>query len=392
MKRPSAHYKTILVLEKYGFSPQFSGITRYGHDHNWKIITINCLAKDGKLLHADTRNPLVLADLKATWNPDGIIVDNVVAKTVYKVWGKSGIPMVFPDHRADDIGPGAVCVTGNSQSIAQAAAKELFQLGYSHYAFVPHTDDSLISWSTERSEVFRRCVCEAGCMFHSFDGTPGREQKRFSKWLRQLPNPCGIFAANDLTAQLIRTTCRKLDLRIPEDIAIIGVDNHLDICENDEPTLSSIQQNLEDCYYQAAKLLDEMIDHPKAVHTNRSFGILRVVRRASTRPLATVDVRIKRALEFIRLHAVERITPADVVAAMGCRRSYADQRFRECTGRSIVEEISVRRVELIKDALRLPDTRLEDLPASCGFASAVDMRRVFKKLTGMSPREWRKQQ
>lgn len=390
-KRP-ARSKTILILEKFGFSPQFSGVTRYGHDHNWKIITINCLATDGHLLHADTHNPLRLADLRTTWNPDGIIVDYVVAKSVYKSWGKSGIPMVFPDHRTDDIGPSAVCVTGDSRAIAQAAAKELFQLGYSHYAFVPHVSDMRISWSTERGEAFRRCVCEAGCMFHAFDGSPDLERRRFLGWLRQLPRPCGVFAANDWAAQSVRATCRKLDLRIPEDIAIIGVDNHLDICENDEPTLSSIQQDLEDCYYQAAELLDEMIDRPKAVHTNRSFGILRVVRRASTRPLATVDVRVKRALEFIRLHAVERITPADVVDAMGCRRSFADQRFRECTGRSIVEEISLRRVELVKDALKNPEVRLDDLPQACGFASAVDMRRVFKKLTGMSPREWRKQQ
>lgn len=392
MKRPAAHYKTILVLEKYGFSPQFSGITRYGHDHNWKIITINCLTKDGKLLHADTRNPLVLADLKATWNPDGIIVDYAAADVVYRLWGKSGIPMVFPDHRTDDIGPSAVCVTSDSQAIARAAAGELFQLGYSHYAFVPHVSDSLISWSAERSEAFRRCVCEAGCLFHAFDGSPGLEQKQFFKWLRQLPSPCGIFAANDFAAQLVRTTCKKLDLRIPEDIAVIGVDNNVDICENDEPTLSSIQQNLEDCYYQAAELLDEMIDNPKIHHANRSFGILRIARRASTRPLTTVDARIKRALEFIRLHATERITPPDVVATMGCHRSYADQRFRECTGRSIIEEISLRRIELVKDELKNPEARLDDLPASCGFASAVDMRRVFKKLTGMSPREWRKRQ
>lgn len=384
--------RTVLVLMSMGYMPQFDGVVRYARSHDWRLIPINCLIRNGKLLHADTQKPLRIDDLRSAWNPAGIIVDYAAASIVFALWGKSDLPLVFPDHRTSDIGPKAACVSGNSEIVAQTAARELFSLGYAHYAFVPNSGTET-SWCRERSAAFRTAIHEAGSSFHLFQPESGEgpaRKRQLKQWLGKIPKPCGIFAANDYAAQEVKVACQDIGLRIPEDIALVGVDNHPEICEAGTPTLTSIQQDLEDCYYQSAKLLDALIDNPKSPCRTATFGVSRIVRRASTRPLKAVDIRVKAALEFIRLHAAERLTPADVVSAMGCRRSFADQRFRECTGRSIVEEISLRRVELVKDALKNPEVRLDDLPQVCGFASAVDMRRVFKKLTGLSPREWRK--
>lgn len=381
--------KTILfILETGGFAPQYAGLTRYGYDHGWKTITINCHVKGHQILHADTRKPLAYKDLKNSWHPDGIIIDHNMAEVVAASWPLTDIPMVFADRRAEEISPKAICVTSNSYAIALAAARELMALGYSHYAFVPNLGNEEHLWSIERAEAFQAIIHGAGAMLHRFEGKP--DSPRLHKWLRQLPLPCGIFAASDASAALIRAKCLDLDLRIPEDISLVGVDNHLHVCEGTEPTITSIQQDLEDCYFQSAQLMDEILANPHTPHQNRTFGILRIVRRSSTRPLKAIDYRVKKALEFIRLHACEHITPAQVVSTMECRRSYADRRFRECTGRSIGEEIADRRVQLVKDALMMLPEQLDDVSASCGFTSTMDMRRVFKKLTGMTPRAWQK--
>ena len=113
------------------------------------------------------------------------------------------------------------------------------------------------------------------------------------------------------------------------------------------------------------------------------------MRRASTRRLVVCDGRVARALEFIRLHATDRITPPDVVAVMGCRRSYADQRFRECTGHTILDEIRSRRVEIVKELVRRDACDSASLYCHSGFASMIDLRRVFKALTGQTLSQWR---
>lgn len=170
----------------------------------------------------------------------------------------------------------------------------------------------------------------------------------------------------------------------------MGVDNRRDICEGGAPTLSSVEQDFETCGYLSARQLDRLAsgeEMPKG--RVEMFGVSQIVRRASTRHLVVCDGRVVRALEFIRLHAVDRITPPDVVAVMGCRRSYADQRFRECTGHTILEEIRNRRVELVKELIRRGDCDFASLYCYSGFSSMIDLRRVFKALTGQTLSQWR---
>lgn len=395
MKNQKRNPRTILVLMSKGYTPQFDGISRYAREHSWTLATIDCQVVGDRLVHPDTAAPLTFAQLQKAWKPSGMIVDHAAASIVYAHRKSIHIPMVFPDRYPEDIGRDAFCVSCEATNTAEAAVDELFRFGYTDYAYIPVLAATQPYWSQMRAQAFKRRIEEAGCSFHTFTPQPPASEKEqhLVRWLKTIPKPCGILTANDAVANKVRFACQAARLRIPEDVALLGVDNRLDLCETSEPTLSSIQQDLTDCYYKASQLLDALIDCPTAnPRKTPTFGVLRTVRRASTQTLLAVDARVKRALEFIRLHAAERLTPADVVSAMGCRRSYADQRFRECTGRSIVEEISLRRVELVKDELKNPEARLDDLPQACGFASAVDMRRVFKKLTGFSPREWRKRQ
>ena len=119
----------------------------------------------------------------------------------------------------------------------------------------------------------------------------------------------------------------------------------------------------------------------------RCYGVKGIVRRASTRLAG--DVRVAKGLEYIRLHAAERLTPDSVAKVIGCSRNLADLRFKAIVGKTIHDEIVDARIALVKEHLRNPYRMLSAIPDFCGFASAVDMRRVFKLKTGMTPREWR---
>lgn len=394
----NTEHQSILVIVTKGNKPQYNGISRYAHENNLYLIPLDCVLEGGVLRMSATHEPVDFVKLKGFWNFSGIIVSPDVAHITYALGSKCRVPMVLPDPdtATEELGANVISVSSDPQAVAGAAALELLGMDFENYAFAPAMDAGK-SWSIARHDSFKTLILLAGRLFHDWQaaarpaGTTSFIQQTRT-WLKWLPKPCGIFAACDIVAEHIRSASLSLGLRIPEDIALVGVDNRIDICEGNDPTITSIEQDLEGCYYRSAQLLHTMIRHPKRKVRSQTFGVLRIVRRASTRPLLVFDVRVKKALEFIRLHAAERIGPAQVVAEMGFRRSFGDQRFRECTGRSILEEISYRRIEMVKDGLRHADICIGDLSSRCGFASAEDMRRVFKKITGLSPREWRKSQ
>ena len=287
--------------------------------------------------------------------------------------------------------PVSACVASDADALAEVAFDELARQGVASFAYVPFTDPDW-SWSRARGEAFARRVRVSGAAFSGFSAPESGERRTraLAAWLKGLPKPCGVFAANDVVAECVRNICLAEGIGIPDEIALVGVDNRRDICESGDPTLTSIEQDLEACGYLSARQLDrlasgERLPKGRAV----AFGVSQVVRRASTRRLVVYDGRVARALEFIRLHATDRITPPDVVAVMGCRRSYADQRFRECTGHTILDEIRSRRVGRVKELLLRDACDRASLYCHSGFASMIDLRRVFKALTGQTLSQWR---
>lgn len=358
------------------------GIRRYADMAGWTLLRI------------DYRD--ILDGLVDLWRPVGLLADaGLSAETLSEVPRLNGIPVVFCDSSPDAVGAGqapSAYVSSDAEAVAGAAFDELVRQGFGHFAYVPFVVDPCRAWSVRRGDVFTRRARAHGATFSRFSvptTTVAQRMRALRTWLTALPRPCGVFAANDVVSECVRSICLAEGIGIPEEIALVGVDNRRDICESGDPTLTSVEQDFESCGYLSAQTLDRLLAGEDIRGQSLTFGVAQVVRRASTQRLPVCDGRVMRALEFIRRHATDRITSADVIAVMGCRRSCAYQRFRACLGHTILEEIRSRRIARVKELLRGGDHDLASLPDYCGFSSLVDLRRVFKAETGRTLTQWR---
>ncbi len=357
------------------------GIRRYADMAGWTLLRI------------DYRD--ILDGLVDLWRPVGFLADaGLSAETLSEVPRLNGIPVVFCDSSPDAVGAGqapSAYVSSDAEAVAGAAFDELVRQGFGHFAYVPFVADPCRAWSVRRGDVFARRARAHGATFSRFSvptTTAAQRMRALRTWLTALPRPCGVFAANDVVSECVRSICLAEGIGIPEEIALVGVDNRRDICESGDPTLTSVEQDFESCGYLSAQTLDRLLAGEDIRGQSLTFGVAQVVRRASTQRLPVCDGRVMRALEFIRRHATDRITSADVIAVMGCRRSCAYQRFRACLGHTILEEIRSRRIARVKELLRGGDHDLASLPDYCGFSSLVDLRRVFKAETGRTLTQW----
>jgi LacI family transcriptional regulator len=198
------------------------------------------------------------------------------------------------------------------------------------------------------------------------------------------------MACNDDRGRQITEACKVAGLDVPEQVAIIGVDNDELVCELSDPPLSSVALNVERGGYEAAELLDEMMSGRKRKKKNIIVEPTRIVTRQSTDVLAVEDRDVAKAIRFIREHSTEPIQVADVVnAATMCRRAL-QKRFREMLNRSIHAEI--RRVRTTQAAQMLMETNLStaDIARSLGYAGLEKFSRYFKREKAMSPLAYRK--
>lgn len=371
-------------------SIRLDGVLRYASRACWDVQTIEL---SSMVVRSNRRRSVPSPDISALldfWKPLGCIVNVGVAPILLRARDFGKTPTVFLDRCPDTLEKGAVCVPCDSIGIAQDAARELLESGFDDYAYVPEFGDP--AWSEERGREFRRLVTSIGRGFHLFQGRSANTESRLrelAKWVVSLPRPCGVFAANDAMAKLVAAACASVRIEIPDELVLIGVDDFEPICENVRPTLSSVRQNHFCGGWLAAETL-ELLLRGMPLPGRARFGSGGVVRRASTRRPGC-DRRVARALEFIRRHASERIGVADVIAAMACSRSLANLRFRAATGHTILDEIRAVRLSKVEELLLQPQMTLASLAGFCGFSSAADLRRVFKKQTGKTLRERRRE-
>ncbi len=220
-------------------------------------------------------------------------------------------------------------------------------------------------------------------------GNKFRFQQRLAKWLKKLPKPCGVFAANDDTAAQVSDACYFAGLRCPQDVAIVGVDNYPQCCENAVTSLSSIEIDFKEAGRLSADLLARLIANPALPPERVHYGPGRIVRRQSTRRLQTTDACILRAVENIRRGASLGLKAADVIRETGLSRRSAELRFRKATGKSILQEIYDVRLEHVLSFLEQPNFPISQIAEMCGWQSSAFLQRIFKQRTGMTMREWR---
>ena len=363
------------------FTEMMDGVRDFAQDAGWNIQSIKF---DG--------SPFPIRELIKFWSPIGCIVDasgNGLRKDSipYRAFGQT--PVVYIGGDSLVVPPNATCVVHDAHATSEAAARELLAMGFDHFAFLGIKGRN---WSLLRKDAFANAMRLNGRPFDAFDLSPGgKDNDVVKRWLANLPKPCGVFAANDIVAETALAVCRLADISVPEDIAVIGVDDNEEICENTLPTLTSIHPDFRQGGRFAARLLArKLLGHSKTL-PKTEFAVSGITRRGSTRRFKRKDSCVADALERIWKPGGERLTAKDIIAGFPCSRRNAEIRFRMATGRSILEELTEARVRIAYQLLTDTQLPISVVAERCGYASQAHFRDTFRKATGHNPLDWRKQ-
>ena len=330
------------------------------------------------------------------WKPDGLVVQGSLARHAdFRRLATGPIPVVWCDADQSRLRMPHSGVLHDSRETARKMVRELLGLGFDSYAYVGWRERR--DWSKEREEVFREEAARARKGFRAFSPWKGGRcasivdyLERLEAFLVGLKRPCGVLAANDATAVHVLRIAEKAGIVVPDEMAVAGIDDDELVCENCMPTLTSVAPDFTRSGKLAIELLARRMAEPSARHEIVPFGSTDVVRRQSTRRFAQKDVRVVKAIEYIRLNACKGIGVADVVREMGVNPRSAELRFKEIAGHSMRDEIQSVRIARAKDMLADPRNSVDAVAVACGYSDARTLRHVFRTRLGLSLRSCRR--
>jgi len=213
-----------------------------------------------------------------------------------------------------------------------------------------------------------------------------------AKWLDTLPKPVAILTCNDLRAMHVINACHQADVRVPEEVAILGINNDSARCELCAPSLSSIPVDISEYTRIAGVTLEGILKgaHHSQFREETLIDPLEVVTRRSTSILAVEDPSIAQALNLIRENACRGITVEEVARSVHISRSLLEKRFRKYVGKSPQVEIRHAQVIRIKQMLVETEYSLAQVAEMTGFEHPEYMSVVFKRLTNVTPSAYRR--
>lgn len=306
-----------------------------------------------------------------------------------------GLPTIASPYIRERI-PGVANIIGDTVTMGRMAAEHLLDRGFKNFAYCGFED---MFGARSRGESFRRRIDEAGFQTHVYKQPKPRgrrswedEQIFMADWLKSLPKPVGLMTCTDDRSQDVVEACKIAALHVPEQVAIIGVDNDELVCELSSPPLSSIALNTQRSGYEAAELLGKLMSRKRIKMANRTIVVhaTHVVTRQSTDIMAMEDRGVVEAVRFIRRHAKEIIQVSDVVEAVAVSRRSLEQRFRRELGRSVLNEIKRARVDQVARMLVETNLSVSQIAFALGYTGVENIARYFRSEKGMSPVAYRK--
>ena len=377
--------KTILYFQKSKNKAdrlKRASLMRFANSQGWTVSILDYTQKS----HESIRSILEF------WKPDGVVANLEECRQNF-----GPVPVVVMSTPPKGFRGNVFFVTNDSKAYAALAAKELIGLGYPNFAFVGAFDGE--AWSPMREKEFKRILSLHGKRCKSF--IPKRTesadaisfQKRLRQWLKALARPCAIFASNDEVGRAVLIAAQAVGIAVPDELAVCGVDNDEEVCLNTMPTMTSIEPDFDRGGILAGLLFKEIFDNPGLKPRQDFFGPVGIVRRGSTSPhQASVerDMLVERAQERIRREVQYGVTAADIAKMFPCSARMAQIRFRKVTGQTIQDAILASRMEFAQTLLKRPGIMLEAVATFSGWKSYSVFRRHFIRMTGMSPRAWRR--
>ncbi len=333
------------------------------------------------------------------WGGTGIIA-RIETPGIAKAILETGLPTI-----ALDLSPSLLAtenalakvseVASDSHQAAAMAAEHLLERGFTQFAFVGIPDRV---WSERREKGFCQRIRESG--FEPLVYPPPRrprdrpwerEQGILAKWLSELPKPIGVMACNDDRGRQLLEACREAAILVPEQLAVIGVDNDELLCDLADPPLSSVTLNAETGGYRVAALLDKMMRGRVRRKQTLVVEPLHVVVRRSTDIIAMDDRDVAAALSFLHENAARSIGVDDVVRHVHLSRRTLEIRFQKVVGRTVHAEIQRVRLERAKQLLAETDLPIPKIAEATGYGSASYLGQIFRQTLGTTPARFRRQ-
>ena len=320
------------------------------------------------------------------WQGDGILVrvdHPAMARAVMSL----GVPVI--DLRGNLSVDGLPLIAVDNAAIGRLAWEHLADQGLRQFAFcgVP---SALKLFSEERGEAFRTISESHGCPCHIFQprqktADREREHAELSEWLASLPRPVGILACFDDRAFELLELCRKLQLRVPDDVAVVGVDNDPVLCQMADPPLSSIDPDGVRVGYEAALRLDQWMNGQPPAAERLVIPPRGLIARRSSDALAVEEADVAAAIRFVRAHACEGIQVADILKEIPVSRSLLERSFRKYLGRTPKAEILRLQIQRARELLADRALSLRDIARLTGFRSEKYFNDAFYHQTGERP-------
>lgn len=319
-------------------------------------------------------------------------------------WDGDGIVTRHRDHRLDSVSVPVVAldddsppeasrptIINDSHAVGRLAAEHMAERGFRRLAYYGPTDTF---WSAERLRGVQETisgqvqVCPHDPHLLATDGWEAH-QEALAHWLSSLQRPVGLVAANDTHALRALDAAARAGLGVPEDVAVIGADDDAELCDLSDPPLSSVAFDSERVGFEAAKLLDHLIDSGEPPTGPRFIAPRGVIRRKSTDALAVADQTVAAALAIIRKRACQGLSVTELVEAVPISRRSLELRFQEAIGRSPKQEIQRTRVRFACELLVETDLPIVSISRLSGFSQPSRFGVVFKQHAGRTPSQYR---
>jgi LacI family transcriptional regulator len=359
------------------------GITKYSYTHDpWLFITDSFFYKK-----VNSKNPVIslVKKLKA----DAVITQEFEA--IRKIINLD-IPIIVAPETLRFI-PGVITIVGDNIKIAKMASEYFLQRGFKNFAYCGFSN---LFWSVERAQCFTEILNKAGFMTYNYTHlTPlkmieEKEKLLLIKWLKSLPKPIGIMACDDDCGRYLLEACMIADLKVPDEIAVIGVDNDELLCTISHPHLSSIAIDTENAGYEAAQTLDEVLKGKKSKENQIISQPTHVITRMSSDILAVEDKEVANVIQVIRLNAKKNIQVNQIINSVTISRRTLQERFKKIVGHTIQDEITRVRIDQVKLMLRDTNESLSRISYILDFSAPDHLSRYFHKETGMTLLTYRK--
>ncbi len=380
----SRHIGLLLDIQEEYPRSIVQGIIRYGRaGGRWQIMARRC-------------RPVLLWEDLDHWEGDGIAAW-VRSREEIERLQRLGVPVVnVSSWLAETPFPS---VLSDNRAIGRLAAEHLLERGLERFAFFRVLDTA---YARDREAAFAGKIRAAGFECRALyprsapsdtqTGHPADpDESQLADMLRALDVPVGVLAVTDFLGRHIIEACQETGIHVPDELAVVGVDNETLFCEMAEPQLSSVALAGEQMGFQAASLLDDLIDGRTPPSEPALIPPTGIVARHSTDVLAIDDPKVAAAVRFVRDNAARNFDVSDVLRAVPVSRRSLEIRFRKIVGRSLHEEIRRVHIQRAKSLLVSTNLTIPDVAESSGYNGPDRFRVAFVKETGMTPTAYRQQ-